>query len=157
MDSEVELTFGRAKDEFFLAEKDMKLSIDPEAKSFFGVLPNKTYFHSVISHAYFSIFYSARAYLISKQIKVSPPKEHQKTYDRFKEQVEKGELDKELLKIYENELMKASALLHLFKRARKKRGLFTYNVLSEANIPHAQESISYAREFVSTIGAVLKL
>lgn len=157
MDSEVKLLIQRSEDELLLAESIMRISQEESLKKVLGLLPEKTFYHSVISHAYYGIFYSARAYLLSKQIKVSPPKEHQKTYDKFKEETDKGNIDKELLDIYEDELTKASDLLHIFKREKKKRGKFTYNIKAIANIPFAQESISHAKEFVSTINALLKV
>ena len=144
MDSEVELYLNRAEDEFLLAEKDMQLSTDIKLKEQLGIKQEKTFFHSVITHAYYAIFHSARAYLLSKVIKISPQKEHQKTFNAFKKFVKTGELDKELLRLYETEITKADSLLSIFKKEKKKRGRFTYNIKSEANIPYANESIQIA-------------
>ena len=155
MDSEVELYLNRAEDEFLLAEKDMQLSIDIKIKEKLGIRIEKTFFYSVITHAYYAIFHSARAYLLSKRIKISPQKEHQKTFNSFKKFVKTGELDKELLNLYETEIIKADSLLSIFKKEKKKRGRFTYNIKSEANIPYAKESIENARRFVSSIKAIL--
>jgi len=156
MVSETELYMQRAEDEFLLAKNDMTLSNDVELKVKLGIPIDKTFYHSVISHAYFAIFHAAKAYLFSKGIKTSPPREHQKTYDSFAKLVNNGVLDKELLVIYADEMMKAEGLLHIFKREKKKRGRFTYNVKSEANIPFAQESVGHAREFISSIKGLLK-
>ncbi len=52
MDSEIELYIMRAEDEFLLALHDMKLSTDFKVKEHFGFEKNKTFFFSVISHAY---------------------------------------------------------------------------------------------------------
>ena len=40
----------------------------------------ETYYSSVISHSYYCIFYSAKAYLLKKGIKTKIPNEHKKTY-----------------------------------------------------------------------------
>lgn len=156
MDSEVNLYLSRAEDEFLLSQKDMDLSTDLKTKETLGISLEKTFFYSVISHAYYSIFYTAKAYLLSKGIKTKAPNEHQKTYRKFRFFVVQGILDKELLKIYESEISKAEALLNIFFLKKSKRGRFTYNLKSEANLPYAKESVENARKFVSLIKAVLE-
>ena len=156
MDSEVKLYLLRAEDEFLLAEIDMKLSLDLKIKELLGIKTDKTFFHSVITHAYYSIFHSAKAYLLSKDIKTQVPDEHQKTYYEFAKFVDNGVLDKELLQIYKEEIDKADTLLRILKLEKKKRGFFTYNVKSEANIPYAKESIENAKRFVSLIKNILE-
>ena len=155
MDSEVELYLIRAEDEFILAKKDMELSRDNSLKEKLGIPTEKTFFYSVISHAYYSIFHCAKAYLLSKGIKTGLPDEHKKTYNELKKLAKQGILDKELLKIYESEIAKADSLLKIFKLEKKKRGIFTYNVKSEANIPYAQESLENARKFISMMKAII--
>ena len=156
MDSEVSLYLARAEDEFLLAEKDMQISIDKDIKEVLGIQKEKTFFHSVIAHAYYSIFYSAKAYLLTKEIKTSAPEEHKKIFEEFAKFVNNGVLQKELLIIYESEILKADSLLSIFKTERRKRGIFTYNVKSEANIPYAKESIENARKFVSIVGNICR-
>ena len=156
MDSEVKLYMQRAEDEFLLSQKDMSISIDDNAKNILGIPKGKTFFYSVIGHAYYCIFFSAKAYLLSKGIKTQPPEEHKKTYMEFKRMVRTGQIGKQLLEIYEAETCKAEALLNIFFTEKKKRGIFTYQVKSEANIPYAKESISNAKEFASSIKAVLE-
>ena len=63
--------------------------------------------------------------------------------------------DKELLRIYEAEIIKADFLLKIFQSEKKKRGTFTYQMKSEANLPFAQESIENARKFISNIKAII--
>lgn len=155
MDSEVNLYLIRAEDEFLLAENDMKASIDLKIKEILGLQKEKTFFHSVIAHAYYSIFYCAKAYLLSKGVKTEVPEEHKKTFNEFSKFVKNGILDKELLRIYENEMDKADSLLKIFKVEKKKRGIFTYNIKSEANIPYTKESIENAKKFVSIIKGIL--
>ena len=156
MDSEVNLYLLRAEDEFLLAENDMKLSTDFKVKELLGIQKDKTFFHSVITHSYYSIFHCAKAYLLSKGIKTRVPDEHKKTYYEFAKFVENGILDKELLQIYTEEIEKADYLLRILKLEKKKRGFFTYNIKSEANIPYANESIENARKFVSIIKKILE-
>jgi len=155
MDSEANLYLLRAEDEFLLSQKDLQASTDEKTKDFLGIPKDKTFFYSVISHAYYSIFYAAKAYLLAKGIKTSQPSEHKKTYREFKKFVKEGGLDKELLKIYETEIIKADFLLKIFQSEKKKRGTFTYQMKSEANLPFATESIENARKFISSIKAIL--
>jgi hypothetical protein len=65
--------------------------------------------------------------------------------------VKDGMLNYELLKIYEHEIIKADALLQIFKLEKGKRGNFIYNIKSEANLPYAKESIENAKKFISII------
>lgn len=156
MDSEVRLYLQRAEDEFLLAEKDMDISIDSKLKDILNISRDKTFFNSVITHSYYSIFYSAKAYLLSLGIITKPPEEHKKTYEGFKRLVKSGKLDRQLLQIYEYESEKAEVLLNIFYLEKKKRGIFTYHLKSEANIPSAKESISNARKFVANIKNILE-
>jgi uncharacterized protein (UPF0332 family) len=155
MDSEVELYILRAEDEFLLSQNDMTISTDEKTKEFLGIPKDKTFFYSVISHAYYSIFYAAKAYLFARSIKTSTPNEHQKTYKELRKLAKKGILDKELWRIYEAEIVKADYLLKIFKLEKKKRGTFIYQIKSEANIPFAKESIENARNFILSIKAII--
>ena len=155
MDSEVNLYLLRAEDEFLLAQKDLQASIDDKTKDFLGIPKDKTFYYSVISHAYYSIFYAAKSYLLTKEIKTKVPNEHKKTFKEFKKFVQDGILDEELLKIYEAEIIKADFLLKIFQLEKKKRGTFTYQMKSEANLPFAEESIENARNFISNIKAII--
>ena len=100
MDSDSKLYLERAENELRLAEIIMQLSIDKNLQTkMFEINKTDTYFSSVISHAYYSIFYTAKAYLISKKIITKPPEEHKKTYNEFKNLVSQGIVDKELLRL----------------------------------------------------------
>jgi uncharacterized protein (UPF0332 family) len=151
MESMSKLYMQRAEDEYLLSMSDMKISTEVSAKEIMGIPKDKTFYYSVISHAYYSIFYAAKAYLIQKGVETKSPEEHKKTYEAFKRFVESKELDRELLSIYDAEFSKAEVLLKIFDNEKRKRGMFTYNVLSEANIPYAEKSILNAKKFVSTI------
>lgn len=54
-------------------------------------------------------------------------------------------------------LIKADSLLEIFKIEKMKRGFFTYNIKSEANMPYAQESIHNARKFISSVKAIIQI
>ena len=155
MDSEVNLYLLRAEDEFLLSKKDLQVSTDDKTKDLLGIPKDKTFYYSVISHAYYSIFYIAKAYLLNKGIKTKVPNEHKKVFTEFKKFVKEGVLDKELLKIYETEIIKADFLLKIFQSEKKKRGTFTYQMKSEANLPFAEESIDNATKFISNIKAII--
>ncbi len=87
----------------------------------------ETYYSSVISHAYYCIFYSAKAYLAKKGIKTEAPEEHKKTYEELKILVVQGIVDKELLRIYEDIIVKADTLLGLRQKRKKEASLHIKN------------------------------
>lgn len=148
MDLNHKLYLERGKNEIQLGriifqvsnEKDIQLDI-------FKVSEPDTYFSSVITHAYYCIFYSAKAYLIKRGIKTEAPEEHKKTYEEFKKLVDEGTIDVELLNIYEKMIIRSESLLGIFKIEKKKRGEFTYQKLPQANLEPAQESLKNAEIF----------
>ena len=142
------LYLERSQNEFELAKIIMQITGDEKMqKETFSVDNPLTFYSAVISHAYYCIFYSAKAYLLKKGIKINAPEEHRKTYEAFKELTDKGELDVELLKFYEKMLVKADTLLGIFRIEKKKRGDFTYQKLAQANKEPAKESLEHAKEF----------
>ncbi len=151
MDSSYRNYLERAQNEINLSEIVMELSINPALQSSFNVTKIDTYFSSVISHAYYCIFYSAKAYLLSKGIKTNMPNEHRKTYEQFKKLVQRGIVDKELLRIYEEIFIKAETLLGIFKDEKKNRGEFTYQKLAQANKEPANKSLDNAKLFFKHI------
>ena len=152
MDSDTKLYLERAENELRLVEIIMKLSTDQDLQvKTFNLGKAETYFSSVISHAYYSIFYTAKAYLILKGIRTKPPEEHKKTYVEFKKLVEQRVIDKELLELYEEVMVKAEKLLGIFKVERKKRGEFTYKRLAQANKEPASQSLENAKTFFKNI------
>jgi uncharacterized protein (UPF0332 family) len=111
----------------------------------------------VISHAYYSIFYAAKALLLTKNVRTKPPDVHKKTYEEFKKHfVDTGLLDVELLKIYHTMIVRADELLSLFRLEKEKRSRFTYHTLAQANIPYAEESIKNARKFLENIMEIIR-
>ncbi len=157
MDSSYSLYIQRANNELKLTEIILALSKDMKIQSdIFKVAEPETYYSAVISHSYYCIFYSAKAYLFRNGIRTYAPEEHEKTYEEFKKLVEKGYLRIELLKIYEDVLIKAETLLGIFKSEKSKRGEFTYQKLPQANLEPAKDSIFNATLFFKTINKILR-
>ena len=151
MDFMSNLYFKRAENELNLSIIVLKVSDDKQLQlSVFG-MKEDTYYSAVISHAYYCIFYAAKAYLLSKSIKTEAPEEHKKTFEEFSKLVEKGIVDVELLKIYHNLFIKADTLLHIFEFEKGKRGKFTYRRLPQANREPAEERIEHAKFFFKNI------
>ena len=66
-----------------------------------------------------------------------------------------GEIDVDLLKIYESVIVKADELLGIFMREKSKRGNFTYNKLPQANMEPAKESLNNAIKFYKNINLIM--
>ncbi len=157
MDSKVKLYMERSENELRLAKSLLALSGNADIKKQLGAESDDTFYSAVISHAYYAIFYAAKALLLTKGIDTKPPEIHRKTIDEFKKQfVDTGMLDFELLKIYRQMIITADELLHLFGREKWKRGHFTYTTLPQANRPFADESVENAKKFLQNIFAILK-
>ena len=151
MDFEYKIYLARAQNELNLSIMIQKISNDKKIQIEIFEMKEDTYYSATISHAYYSIFYSAKAYLLQKGIKTQAPEEHRKTFDEFSKLVDKGTVDVELLKIYQNILMKADTLLHIFELEKGKRGKFTYKRIPQANQEPANESIENAKVFFRNI------
>lgn len=156
MDSEVRLYIERAGNEIRLGKSIFNLSGNEKAKVDLGANPGDTFYSAVISHCYYSIFYSAKSYLLSKGVRTSPPEEHRRTYEAFAEFVRRGVLGSELLRIYDDLLVKADELLRLFSHEKWKRGNYTYKTIAQANIPPAEESLANSAKFLSNIKRILE-
>jgi|SRR3989344_4857629 len=157
MDSQVSLLIERADTELLLAEKIKILTEDDKIKELLRIKREKTFYSSVISHAYYSIFYSAKAILLVKGIVTSSPDIHKKTFEAFKKElVDTGILDVKLLEIYKKLVIRADALLEIFKGEKWKRGNFTYNSIPQANKEPAEDSLANAKLFVSNIIKIIE-
>jgi uncharacterized protein (UPF0332 family) len=157
MDSMVSIFLDRADNELVAAEKLRLMSEDKNVKEFLQVPEKMTFYSAVISHSYYSIFYAAKAILLSKNIKTSAPEIHKKTFEEFKKNfVDSGLLDMKLLNIYKEMVIRADALLEIFKIEKKKRGDFTYTTIPQANKGPAEDSLKNAKFFVSNISKVLQ-
>jgi len=158
MDLMIRNYLDRAENELVLAASIKRLSDESEAKEYFKIDQKFTFYSSVISHAYYSIFYAAKAILLTKGISVSFPEEHRKTFDAFKEQfVDTGILDVKLLEIYKSLVIRADELLGIFKEEKRKRGNFTYKTIPQANQEPAEDSVKNAKIFLSNIKKVVEM
>ena len=88
MDLKVKGYLERAENELILAKANFELSTKEEIKQILRISSGRTFFNDVISESYYSIFYSAKAYLLSQGIETQSPEEHRKTYEEFKKIVE---------------------------------------------------------------------
>jgi len=157
MVSNFDLCIERADNELHLARSIQLLSENSKLKKeYFNLEEGITFYSAVISHAYYAIFYSAKAYLISKGIDIPEQGQHQQVYYKFKKMIKTGELDKELLDIYEDAKIKAEALLSILEDEKEKRTTFTYKTLPQANKEPAEKSIENAILFIAHIKAFLR-
>lgn len=115
----------------------------------FGVTDaSGTFYSGAISHAYYAIFYSAKAMLLAKNIDTKSPEVHKKTFDAFKAMfIDSGLLDVKLLMIYKEMIIRADTLLEIYKEEKGKRGNYTYRTIPQTNRVPAQESIDHAKLF----------
>ena len=157
MDLTAKIYLQRAFNEISVAKLLFAVSNNQKKKQEFQIEEETTFFSSVISHAYYSIFYAAKAILLTKGIKTEMPDVHKKTYEAFEEYfVKTGILDMELLKIYQKMIIRADELLQIFKDEKWKRGHFTYQTIPQANKEPAEQSIQNALTFIKNIKLVLE-
>ena len=157
MDSKADMYFKRARTELETAEILFEISNNEDTKTNFNISTDSTYFSGVISHAYYAIFYSAKAILLTKNIETKAPEIHRKTYEEFKEKfVDSGILDVKLLEIYKKMIVRADELLQIFKDEKWKRGHFTYQTIPQANKDPAEQSINNAINFIKHIKTVIE-
>ena len=97
----IELLLDRSRNDLMLAEAVSIISQDKTQKSSLNLPEESTFYSNVISLAYYSIFYSAKAFLFSKNISTSPPHEHRKVEDNLKILARNGEIDFDLLRVFE--------------------------------------------------------
>ncbi len=152
------LYLSRAENELIAGKILNEVSLNPTIqKEQFKIETSFTFYSSVISHSYYCIFNTAKAILINEGIKTDMPNVHKKTLKAFKKfLVQTGKLDKELFKIYEDMAIKADALLEIFSSEKGKRGRFTYQILPQANVQPAKESLDNADLFFKAIRKILE-
>ena len=157
MDSKVEIFLERTKNELAVAELLKRVTEEANTKRNFSIDENMTFYSSVISHSYYAIFYSAKAILLTKNIKTSAPEIHKNTFEEFKINfVDTGILDVRLLEIYKKMVVRADELLEIFKDEKWKRGNFTYNTIPQANKEPAEDSLKNAKLFISNIIKIIE-
>lgn len=155
---QITLNFNRAENELKHAETMFKISESKKLKPELDLLDEDTFYSGVISHAYYSIFFAAKALLMNSKIKTRAPNIHKATLDAFSYSfIINGKLDFELLKIYKSAIVRADSLLGLFVSEKEKRGQFTYQKLPDANKEPANESIKNAAAFLTHIKKVLNI
>jgi uncharacterized protein (UPF0332 family) len=154
MDSKDKLYIERAENEVILARAIFSLSEGIAKKELF-VPEDITFYSAVISHAYYCIFYSAKALLYIKGISTEAPEEHKKTLEEFEKLTLSGEIDTELLLIYKSIVIKADELLGIFRKEKSKKGKFTYQKLPQANLIPAEESLNNAKKFFKNVNLMI--
>lgn len=153
----VKIYLARSINEINAARILFKISEDKKNKKEFDLEEDSTFYSSVISHAYYSIFYCSKALLLTKGIKTESPEVHKKTYEAFNDLfVSTGLLDVKLLEIYKKMIIRADELLQIFKDERWKRGHFTYHTIPQSNKEPAEESLGHAKLFFSNIRKVIE-
>ena len=155
MDSEVELSIKRMENELIAARALFFLSELAEAKTLLKVPSRETFYSSAIGHAYYAIFYGAKAYLIKKGMKFSEQGQHQAVYYAFRKFVRQGKIAAELLELYEEVKVKADMLLEILEKEEENRTKFTYKTLAQANKAPADESIKNAEIFLNEIKGLI--
>lgn len=159
MDSLVRIYMDRSENEFRLAKGLLLLSGkngDAAIKKQLEFEKTDTFYSAVISHAYYAMFYAAKALLFTKGIDTKAPEIHKKTIDAFrKEFVDTGILDLELLVIYKKMIVTADELLNIFGTEKWKRGHFTYQTIPQTNLPVAEESLQNSKKFIQSIFTVI--
>ncbi len=158
MSDEAELYLQRAENELVAAQILFEISSNETLqKEQFKLEKSFTFYSTVISHSYYSIFYSAKAILIKEGVKTEAPEVHKKTILAFEKYlVETGNLNVELLKIYKKMIVRAEELLGIFSKEKGKRGEFTYQKLPQANKEPAKESLDNASFFFKNINKVIR-
>lgn len=158
MENFEELCIGRAENELVAGQVLFEISGNRELqKNTFGLKREFTFYSSVISHAYYCIFFAAKAILAVNGIRTDSPNIHLKTLNAFeKHLVDTGKLDVDLLKIYKDMIVRADELLGIFAAEREKRGRFTYRKLPQANLEPAMESMKNALLFFKHINKIIR-
>jgi len=158
MHDEAALYLQRAENELVVTQILFAISSDPKLqKEQFKLEKEFTFYSSVISHAYYCIFYSAKAILIDIGVKTEAPEVHKKTFEAFEHyHVKTGKLDVALLTMYQKMVVRAEELLGIFSKEKGKRGRFTYQKLPQANLEPAKESFANASFFFKHITQVLR-
>ncbi len=149
---------SRAENELVTAEILFRTSQEEKLqKEEFHLEKEFTFYSSVIGHTYYCIFYSAKAILLEQGVKTQAPEVHKKTIEAFDNYLVKtGKLDVGLLSIYKKLVLRAEVLLDIFDKEKKKRGQFTYQKLSQANLEPAKESLDNASLFYKNIRNLLE-
>jgi uncharacterized protein (UPF0332 family) len=157
MDGLVELYLQRAENELVAAQVLFEVSRNPILQKELKLERDFTFYSDVIGHAYYCIFNSAKAILLTEGIRTYPPDLHRKTIDAFEKYlVNTGKLDVQLLNLYRKSIVQAEELLGIYSLEKDKRGTYTYQKLPQANMKPASDSLENASLFFRNIGSVLR-
>lgn len=157
MDGLVELYLQRAENELVAAQVLFEVSRNSALQKEFNLEGEFTFYSDAIGHAYYCIFNSAKAILLTEGVKTYPPDLHRKTLDAFERHLVKtGNLDVQLLSLYRKSIIQAEELLGIFSMERGKRGTFTYQKLPQANMRPASDSLENASLFFKNISGILR-
>jgi uncharacterized protein (UPF0332 family) len=158
MDGLVELYLQRAENELTAAQVLFEVSRSQSLqRDQFRLEKDFTFYSSVIGHAYYCIFNSAKAILLTEGVKTYAPEVHRKTIEAFERYLVKtGRLDIQLLNIYRKSIIQAEELLEIYSVEKEKRGEFTYQKLPQANMKPASDSLERASLFFKSISSVLR-
>ncbi|HLC53879.1 MAG TPA: HEPN domain-containing protein [Candidatus Nanoarchaeia archaeon] len=115
----------------------------------------ETFYSSAIAHAYYTIFYSARAYLMKKGLKLPEQGQHQAVYFAFRSLVRQGKIAAELLELYEDVKVKAEKLLEILEKEEENRTKFTYKTFAQANKEPANDSLNNAEIFLTEMKGLI--
>jgi uncharacterized protein (UPF0332 family) len=149
MGSKAEMYMKRARTEIDSAFTLFEASGNRKIKEILSLDASETFYSGAISHAYYAIFYCAKAMLLTRGIETESPEIHRKTFDGFKTAfIDTGILDVRLLLIYRELIVRAETLLGIYREEKKKRGDFTYNTIPQANRGPAEESMKNAKIFL---------
>ncbi|MBX4196055.1 HEPN domain-containing protein [Candidatus Pacearchaeota archaeon] len=146
----------RVQNELVAAEAFFSLSELAEAKVLLKVPRDETFYSAVIGHAYYSIFYAAKAYVLYTGTKLPEQGQHKAVYSAFKRLVKQGKIDSALLELYDEVKVKAETLLEILEGEEKKRTTFTYKTHSQANKDPASDSIKNAQVFFSHLKGLIE-
>src|SRR3989344_9606087 len=117
MDSKAEMFMKRARTEIDSASILFEVSNKKDQKDIFKIDEDETFYSGAISHAYYAIFYCAKAMLLTKKIETDSPEIHRKTFDAFKKEfIDTGAMDAKLLIIYKQMIVRAEALLEIYRQ-----------------------------------------
>ncbi|OIO64995.1 hypothetical protein AUJ68_04305 [Candidatus Woesearchaeota archaeon CG1_02_57_44] len=139
------LYLSRAENELVLADIIMRLSSDAQLQQrLVSTQKPLTFYSAVISHAYYCMFYAAKAYLLHCGIQTKPPEEHRKTCRAF-------------ARVWKavNGDPAASTLQQWLREERDKRSSSAYHRSAQHNRKPAQASLDRARIFYPCIYARL--
>jgi uncharacterized protein (UPF0332 family) len=115
MDGLVELYLQRAENELVAAQVLFEVSRNPILQKELKLERDFTFYSDVIGHAYYCIFNSAKAILLTEGIRTYPPDLHRKTIDAFEKYlVNTGKLDVQLLNLYRKSIVQAEELLGIY-------------------------------------------